>query len=53
MPNMSQPRRETLSDLIGQLYTLRIYAEYHPSVPVEAGESREAASLMNTIYYSF
>src|SRR5687768_5925013 len=34
MPNMSQNRRRRLSELVGRLYTLRIDADYKPSVDV-------------------
>jgi hypothetical protein len=42
MPGMDQPKREKLSELIGRLYTLRIAADYQPSVTVDA---REAISI--------
>lgn len=53
MPDMDQKRREALSRLIGRLYTLRIDADYKPSVLVEDREAREAASIMKTILESF
>lgn len=53
MPGMDQPRRVKLSELIGRLYTLRIFADYRPSVEVEGGDAREAISIMNTVFDSF
>src|SRR5438045_1609144 len=32
MPGMSQERRVKLSELVGELYTLRLYADYRPSI---------------------
>ena len=52
-PNMTPARRRKLSELVGRLYTLRIDADYKPSVPVEAREVREASSLMTTIFDAF
>src|SRR5688572_32017770 len=40
MPGMDQRRRVRLSELIGRLYTLRIDADYKPSVEVNAGDAR-------------
>jgi len=53
MPNMTQPKREKLSELVGRLYALRIDADYKPSTEVDDTEAREAASLMKTIFESF
>ena len=53
MPNMDQPRRVKLSELIGRLYTLRISADYKPSVDVDARDAREAISIMNTVFDFF
>jgi hypothetical protein len=53
MPDMDQPRRVKLSELIGRLYTLRIFADYRPSVEVEGRDAREAISIMNTVFDSF
>ena len=53
MPDMDQPRRVKLSELIGRLYTLRIFADYRPSVEVEGRDVREAISIMNTVFDSF
>ena len=53
MPNMRQQERVKLSELVGRLYTLRIDADYKPSVEVEGRDAREAISLMNTVFYSF
>lgn len=53
MPNMAQPKREELSELVGRLYTLRVDADYKPSTRVEDAEAREAVSMMKTIFESF
>jgi uncharacterized protein (UPF0332 family) len=53
MPGLLQPGRVALSRLVGRLYTLRIDADYKPSVQVEAREAREAVSIMKTIFEAF
>jgi len=53
MPNMTQPKRVKLSELIGRLYTLRIEADYRPSVNVAGHDAREALSIMKTVFESF
>lgn len=53
MPDMDQPRRVKLSELVGRLYTLRIVADYRPSMDVDGCDAREAVSIMNTIFDSF
>ncbi len=53
MPNMPQDKRVKLSELVGRLYTLRIDADYKPSVTVEGRDAREALSIMKTIFDSF
>lgn len=53
MPNMRQDKREKLSELVGRLYTLRIDADYKPTLEVESPEAREALSIMKTIFESF
>jgi hypothetical protein len=53
MPGMDMPRRVKLSELIGRLYTLRIVADYRPSIEVDARDARVAVSIMNTIFDSF
>jgi uncharacterized protein (UPF0332 family) len=53
MPNMQQEKRVKLSELVGRLYTLRIDADYKPSVEVEGADAREALSIMKTIFESF
>lgn len=50
MPDMNQPRRLKFSELIGRLYTMRVFADYRPSVEVEGRDAREAISIMNTIF---
>src|SRR4051812_23126908 len=49
MPNMQQHKRVKLSELIGRLYTLRVFADYRPSVEVAGRDAREAISIMNTV----
>jgi len=53
MPDMNQPRRVKLSELVGRLYTLRTFADYRPSVEVEGADAREAISIMNTVFDAF
>lgn len=53
MPGMSQERRVKLSELVGALYTLRLYADYRPSIEIEAADAREAISMMNTVFDAF
>jgi uncharacterized protein (UPF0332 family) len=53
MPNMRQDKRVKLSELIGRLYTLRIDADYKPSVEIEGRDAREAISIMKTVFESF
>ena len=53
MPDMDRPRRLKLSELVGRLYSLRIFADYHPSVEVEDRDAREAIAIMNTVFESF
>jgi hypothetical protein len=53
MPNTDHPKRVKLSELIGRLYTLRIVADYKPSVSVDQRDAREALSIMNTVFNSF
>jgi uncharacterized protein (UPF0332 family) len=53
MPNMQQDKRVKLSELVGRLYTLRIDADYKPSVEVEGADAREALSIMKTVFESF
>ena len=53
MRDMDQNRRAWLSELIGRLYTLRIDADYTPSVEVSAGDAREAVSIMNKVFDAF
>lgn len=53
MPGMSQERRVKLSELVGSLYTLRLYADYRPSIDIDARDAREAISMMNTVFDAF
>jgi hypothetical protein len=53
LTNLDPDRRAKLSELIGRLYTLRIAADYKPSVAVDARDAREAVSIMNTVFESF
>ncbi|MFI5380813.1 MAG: hypothetical protein ACHRHE_16060 [Tepidisphaerales bacterium] len=53
MPGMDPDRRAWLSELIGRLYTLRIDADYKPSVEVNDGDAREAVSIMNKVFDAF
>ncbi len=53
MPGMTPERRLKLSELIGELYTLRLYADYRPSVEIDASDAREAISMMNKVFDAF
>jgi len=53
MIELDEPRRLKLSELIGRLYTLRLVADYRPSMDVDGRDAREAISIMNTIFDSF
>ncbi len=53
MPDMAQNKRVKLSELIGRLYTLRIDADYKPSIEVKGRDAREAISIMKTVFESF
>ena len=53
MPNMRQERRTKLSEWVGRLYTLRIDADYKPSVEVGNRDAREAISIMDKVFYAF
>ncbi len=53
MPNMEPLKRVKLSELIGRLYTLRVSADYKPSVDVDGCDARDAISIMNTVFDSF
>lgn len=46
-------KRRALSSLVGSLYTLRLYADYRPSIDVDAADAREAVSMMNTVFEAF
>ncbi len=46
-------QRAALSRIVGRLYVLRIYADYTPSIHVDARDAREAVSLMNKIFHAF
>jgi hypothetical protein len=53
MPNMQPDKRLKLAELMGRLHTLRIWADYSPSVEVQGRDAREAISIMNTVFNSF
>jgi hypothetical protein len=53
MMALDEARRLKLSELIGRLYTLRLVADYRPSMDVDSRDAREAVSIMNTIFDSF
>ena len=53
LTEMAIPKRRALSELIGALYTLRLYADYRPSIEIEAADAREAISMMNTVFDAF
>src|SRR5438067_1887711 len=53
MTGLDEARRVKLSELIGRLYTLRLVAEYRPSMEVDGRDAREAVSIMNTVFDAF
>lgn len=53
MAHMPANRRFKLSEMIGRLYTLRIDADYKPSVDVDGRDAREAISIMKTVFEAF
>lgn len=53
MPGMDQPKRLRLSELVGRLYTLRIDADYRPSVDLDGRDAREAIAMMKKVFESF
>ena len=46
-------KRIWLSRAIGRLYALRLYADYQPSITVDAREAKEAISLMKKVFDAF
>jgi hypothetical protein len=53
MTGLDNAKRVKLSELVGRLYTLRLVADYRPSMDVDGRDAREAVSIMNTIFESF
>jgi hypothetical protein len=53
MTQLDLDKRAKLAELVGRLYTMRCWADYHPSVEVDARDAREAVSVMNTVFNSF
>ena len=53
LPTLSPERRRKRSELVGELYTLRLYADYRPSVDIVAADAREAVSMLNTVFDAF
>ena len=53
LTGLDAKKRRALSELIGELYMLRLAADYRPSTEVEAADAREAVSMMNTVFESF
>ncbi len=53
LTNLDLKKRRALSSLVGSLYTLRFYADYRPSIDVEAADAREAVSMRNTVFEAF
>jgi uncharacterized protein (UPF0332 family) len=50
MSNMTEPDRLKLSEWVGRLYTLRTFADYRPSVEMDARDAREAMSLLKNVF---
>jgi len=53
LTTMDREKRLALSRIVGRLYTMRISADYSPSLAVGAREAREAISLMNKVFDAF
>lgn len=53
LTTLDPPDRRALSEVVGALYTLRLYADYHPSIPVDAADAREAVSMMTEVFERF
>ncbi len=53
LTDLDTGKRRALSELIGELYTLRLYGDYRPSQEVGAADAREAVSMMNTVFENF
>jgi hypothetical protein len=53
LTNLDPGKRRALSELIGELYTLRLYGDYRPSQEVGASDAREAVSMMTTVFENF
>lgn len=53
LTHMDIRKRRALSELIGSLYTLRLYADYRPSIDIDGTDAREAFSMMNTVFDAF
>jgi len=52
-PELDVAKRRALSELIGELYTLRLYGDYRPSQEIDAADAREAVSMMTTVFENF
>ena len=46
-------KRVALSQIVGRLYDLRVYADYRPSITFRGHEAREALSLMKKAFEAF
>jgi hypothetical protein len=53
LTDLDPDKRRALSELIGELYTLRLYGDYRPSQEVGAADAREAVSMMTTVFENF
>ncbi len=53
LTDLDPAKRRALSELIGELYTLRLYGDYRPSQEVGAADAREAVSMMTTVFENF
>jgi|GEM_PF-1013570 len=50
MPGMDAAKRLWLSQLISELYTLRINADYRPSTSIDGRDARKAVSILSTVF---
>ena len=50
MTGLPPDRRRRLSQLVGELYALRVDADYRPSRTVDVGTARRALALMTIVF---
>lgn len=50
---LPKEKREALSQMVGSLYAMRVFADYRPGISVDPRDVREAASLMKKCFDAF